>query len=121
MIDAVRIADQRIGETGEVDEAVPIGIVASEPGHLEAEHEADTGKRDFGRQTLEAGAYNGAGAGDAEILVDDNDAIVRPAKLARLGCKRVLSVGRSAIVLDLGGTSTGADRRWPVGRDGWLC
>ena len=31
MIDAVGIADQRVGEPGEVDEAVPVGIVASEP------------------------------------------------------------------------------------------
>ncbi len=31
MIDAVGIADQRVGEPAEVDEAVPVGIVASEP------------------------------------------------------------------------------------------
>jgi hypothetical protein len=42
MIDAVGIADQRVGEAGEIDEPVPISVVASEPRHLEAEHETDT-------------------------------------------------------------------------------
>jgi hypothetical protein len=33
-LDAVGIADERVGETAEVDQAVPIGIVAGEGGRL---------------------------------------------------------------------------------------
>jgi hypothetical protein len=35
VIDAVSVADQRVGEAGEIDETVPVGVVASEPRHLE--------------------------------------------------------------------------------------
>src|SRR5262245_65322700 len=37
MIDAVGIPDQRVGEASEVDEAVPIGIVARKARQLETE------------------------------------------------------------------------------------
>ena len=43
VIDAVTIANQRVGETGEIDEPVPVGVVAGKPRHLEAEHEANAG------------------------------------------------------------------------------
>ncbi len=43
MIDA--IADERVGETAEIEQAVPIGIVAREAGHFESEHDADMSKR----------------------------------------------------------------------------
>ena len=119
MIDAVAIADQRVGEPGKIDEAVPIGIVAGKPRHLETEHETDAGERNLGGEPREAGARDRAGAGEAEVLVDDDDAILGPAELARLGGKRILPFGRLAIVLDLARRSTGADRRSPGARDGW--
>src|SRR5271166_6862625 len=44
-----------------------------------------------------------AGAGEPEVLIDDDDAIGGPAEFTGLGGKRILSIGRLAIVLDLGG------------------
>jgi hypothetical protein len=54
MIDAVSITDQRVSETAQIDEAVPIGIVAGEARNFEAKHEADMSERDFGREPREA-------------------------------------------------------------------
>ena len=34
VIDAIGVADQRVGETGEINEAVPVGVVAGEARHL---------------------------------------------------------------------------------------
>src|SRR5258707_9458984 len=48
MIDAICLADQRVGEAAEVDEAVPIGVVARQARDLESEHEADVGECDLG-------------------------------------------------------------------------
>ena len=48
MIDAVGVADQRIGEAAQLDEAMPIGVVARQARDLEPEHEADVSERDFG-------------------------------------------------------------------------
>src|SRR5262245_45211679 len=81
MIDAVGIPDQRVGETGEVDEAVPIGVVAGEPRHLETEHEPNMGERNLSSETREAGSCNRTGAGKAEVLVDDENAILGPAEI----------------------------------------
>jgi hypothetical protein len=103
MIDAICIADQRVGEAAEVDEAVPIGVVARQARDLESEHEADVGECDFGGEAGEARSRNKAGTGEPEILIDDDDAIIGPAKFTGFGGKRILSIGRLAIVLDLGG------------------
>jgi hypothetical protein len=34
MIDTIGVADQRVGETGQIDEAVPIGVVARQARNL---------------------------------------------------------------------------------------
>lgn len=104
MIEAIGIPDQRVGEAGEVDQAIPFGIVARQARDFETEHEADTGERHFGGKPGEAGAGHGAGAGKAEVLIDDDDPLVRPTEVARLAGERVLTLGRFAIVLDLGST-----------------
>ena len=41
MIDAVGIADQGVGEAAEIEQAIPIGVVAREARDFEAEHDAD--------------------------------------------------------------------------------
>jgi hypothetical protein len=104
VIEAIGIADQRVGEPGEVDQAIPFGIVARQARNFEAEHEADTGERHLGGKPGEAGAGHGAGAGKAKILIDDDDPLLGPAERADLAGQRVLPLGRFAIVLDLGGT-----------------
>ena len=121
MIDAVGVPDQRIGEAAQLDEAMPIGVVARQARDLEPEHEADVGERDFGGQPGEPRSRDKAGAGEPEILIDDDDAIGGPAELPGLGRERILSIGRLAIVLDLcgGGLAQVDDRltRKMVGRD----
>jgi hypothetical protein len=103
VIEAIGIADQRFGEPGKVDEAIPFGIVARQARHFEAEHEADMGERHLGDKPGEAGAGRGAGAGKTKILIDDGDPLIRPAERAGRAGERVLPLGRFAIVLDLGG------------------
>ena len=93
MIDAVSITDQRVSEPGEIDEAVPVGIVPSQPGHFEAEHETDAGKCHFGGEAGEARSCDGAGAGEPEVLIDDDDTIFGPANLTSFRGERVLPIG----------------------------
>jgi hypothetical protein len=102
MIETIGIADQRVSETGEIDEAIPFGIVACQTRDFEAEHKAHPRQCHFGDQSGEAGAGRGTGAGKTEILVDD-DPFGGPTKLAGLVGERVLLVGRFAVVLDLSG------------------
>src|ERR1700740_2527083 len=103
MIDAIAIADQRVGDTAEIEQAVPIGIVAREAGHFEAEHDADMSERDFCGEMGEAAALDDAVAGQAEVFVDHDDLLRRPAKRGCLRDQSILTLRGFAIVLDLSG------------------
>src|SRR5262249_41468357 len=50
MIDAVSIADEGIGEAAEIEQAIPVSVVACETGDFEAEHDTDVAEGDFGGQ-----------------------------------------------------------------------
>jgi hypothetical protein len=54
MIDAIGIANERVLETGEIDEPVPVGVIASEPRYLETEHKTDACEGHFGGETGKA-------------------------------------------------------------------
>ena len=103
MIEAVSIADESVGETSQINEAMPIGVVAGEPRCFKAEHEADVGERHFGGEPGKSGTGDGAGPREAKILINDKDALIRPTEFARLAGQGVLALRRLSIVLDLGG------------------
>ena len=104
MIDAVGIADEGIGEAAQIEQAIPIGIVAGEPRDFEAEHKTDVAERDLCGEPCEAAALDMACAGNTEVLVDDDDELGWPSKLGRFGDQSVLTLCRFAIVLDLSGS-----------------
>src|SRR5262249_53495174 len=102
-IEAVAIALQRVGEAGEIDEAIPFGIVAGQARDFQTEHEADTGERDLCSEPCKAGAGRGSAARQTQIFINDDDPFGGPAELAGLAGERVLPLSRFAIVLDLRG------------------
>jgi hypothetical protein len=55
-------------------------IVARQARDLEPKHEADMGERDFGSEPGETRSRDKAGAGEPEVLIDDDDAIGGPAE-----------------------------------------
>ena len=54
VIDPVRIADQRLGQAAQVDEPIPVGIVAGQSGHPQAQHQTDVSEGDLGGQPRKA-------------------------------------------------------------------
>jgi len=101
MIDAVSIADQRVGKSGQIDQSVPFGIIAREPRDFETKHETHVGKRHLGGEAGKARTRHRARTGKAKILVNDHDAFIGPAEVARFVRQRILPVRRFAVVLDL--------------------
>src|SRR5262245_33423343 len=81
VIDAVGVSDQCVGQSGEINEAVPIGIVASEARNLEPKNKPDAGECDLSGEACKAGACDRTGARETKVLVDDDDAFIRPAEL----------------------------------------
>ena len=104
MIDPVCIAYESLADACKVDEAVPVGVVTGKARYLEAEHETDTAERDFGDEAGKPRSNDRAGPGEAEVLVDDYDSLVGPAKLAGLDCQGVLAVRRFPVMFYLIGT-----------------
>src|SRR5215213_3842643 len=62
---------------------MPVAVQPRQTRHLRDQHEADLAQSDRGDQALEARAHVAAGAGQAEILVNDLDPRRRPAHLLR--------------------------------------
>jgi hypothetical protein len=101
VIDTVGITDERVGEAAEIEQAIPVGVVAGEAGDLETEYDPDVSKRDFRREPREAAALDDAGAGKPEVFVDDDDLLCRPAERSCLGGQGILALCGLAIMLDL--------------------
>src|SRR5512132_2650570 len=101
VIDAVGIADERVGEAAEIEQAIPVGIVAGEAGDLETEHDPDMSKRDFRGEPREAAAFDDAGARKPEVFVDDDDLLRQPAERGCPGGQGILALCGLAVVLDL--------------------
>ncbi|GGI27796.1 hypothetical protein GCM10010987_46190 [Bradyrhizobium guangdongense] len=93
MIDAVGIADQRVGKSGQINQAVPFGVIAREPRDFETEHQAHARERHFGGEAGKARTRHRAQTGEAKILVDNDDAFIGPAEVTRFAGKRILPVG----------------------------
>ena len=99
MIKPISIADQGIGHATEVEQAIPVGIIARQTGDFQTQNHPDMTQGDFGGQLDKAGTLCRTGAGKAEILVDDDDLIARPAERYGAVDQRVLTSGRLPVVL----------------------
>jgi hypothetical protein len=53
MIDAILIADQGVGQSAEIQQAVPLGVVACKSRDFDGEDESHAAKGDFGSHDLE--------------------------------------------------------------------
>jgi len=67
-------------QSAQVDQAAPVGVVASQAGDLKCEHEAGATESDIGGRAAEAVAVVDGLAGEAEVLVDDGDVVWVPAQ-----------------------------------------
>lgn len=90
MVDAVGVGDEGIDHAAQVEQPIPVAIVAGQPRGLQPEHDADPSQADLGDQPLKAGP-RGAGTAHAKVVVDHHDLLADPAKLGRPLRQRVLT------------------------------
>ena len=74
MIDTIGVADQGVGHAAQVEQSIPVGVVAGKARDLEPEHDPDVAKTDLRGQAGEATPVAGSGTRKAEILVDHDHA-----------------------------------------------
>src|SRR5258707_14377808 len=101
MIDPVSIANERVGDSAQVEQPIPIGVVASQARDFKPKTHVDTTERYFGCQVREAGAFGQAGTGDAEVLVDDRYILAVPSQfygaLGQLNARAIRDDARSVM------------------------
>jgi hypothetical protein len=59
VIDAIVIADERIGDAAQFQQAIPIGIVSRQAGDFQSEHDAYMGQCDFTGEAGKPGGFVG--------------------------------------------------------------
>ena len=93
IIQAVLVADQRRGHGADLQQPVPVGVVAGQPGYLQAQHDPGAAHADLGDQTLKSLPIGGRGSRLALIGVDGDDPLDFPAQRDRLLPQRILAGG----------------------------
>src|ERR1017187_4540444 len=101
IVDTVFIEDQRLRESGQLQQPMPVGVVASKSRHLEAKHDAGTPESDFADQLLETIPVVSMRAGDACIAVDRVDTLYGPAKRHGAFAQTVLALATLGVLKDL--------------------
>src|ERR1019366_4661288 len=103
MINAARIADERVGDATQVEQTIPVGVVACEARDFQSQHETAVTQGHLRRHTSEARTIGKTGAGHAQIFVNHFNLIARPAELDRAVCQSMLTCRRFTIVFHLRG------------------
>ena len=70
MVDAVGVGDQGVGHPGQVQQPIPVGVVAGQPRNLQRQHDSHLSEPDLGGQLGEPGPARGTGTADAEVVID---------------------------------------------------
>ena len=101
MVETVAVSDQRVGHAAEIEQAIPVGIVARHAGDFQAEHDADVAEGHFRGQACEAGALGESGARHPQVFVNDDHLFFGPTQLAGFLDQSILASGGFAVVFDL--------------------
>jgi len=101
VIQAVFVADQRAGHGAQLEQLVPVGGVAGQPGAFQAEHDPGPPQGHLGDHLLEPFPVGGGGAGVALVDVDHGDLVTGPAQADRLAAQVVLADRGLGVVDDL--------------------
>lgn len=82
-------------------ELIPVLATPRQPRHPDAEDQPDMIERHFAEQTLKTSAPFRGRAGDAQVVINDQDALARPTQTLGGVGEAVLQLGRFVIVLHL--------------------
>ena len=95
VIEAVAVGDERVGHRAQVEQLIPVGVVAGEARHLDPQDDADLPEADVGDEVLEALPSARLGTRTAEIVIDDDHLARRPSE--NLGTRRKLVLALEAL------------------------
>src|SRR3954465_13270364 len=101
IVEAFAIGNERPKQGAQLEQLMPVAVVACEPGGVEADDQARVAEPDLGDELLETSSFDAPRTGLAEILVDDVDPLARPAEPDGAVDQAVLKLGALVMVPDL--------------------
>ena len=120
MVNPVAVAHQSVRDAAEIEEAIPVGIVARHPGDFQTEHNAGVAECDFCGQACEPRTFGESRARHSQVFVNEDHLFFRPTQLAGFLDQRILPSGGFAVVLDLCGAGlTNVDEGRALGMTGF--
>src|SRR3954452_8685529 len=78
----VELGEEHTEDRAQLQQLVPVAVVARQPRGIQAEHEASLAQADLGDQPLEALARRARCARLAQVIVDHRNPLARPAETA---------------------------------------
>src|SRR6266542_2452241 len=112
MIEAIGIGDERIDETTQVEQVVPITIVAGHARDFAGYDDADVAQSHLGDESIESDAsYASTAPTYSKVFIDDHDLRWRPAQLGGPLHQAILQALALLVMQDLAGRGlTNVDR-----------
>ena len=101
VVNPVAIGDQAVVIAAQVEQRVPVGAVARQPGDFPRQDQTDLAQRDAADQVGEALAVRRTPGGEAEVGVDHLDIALIPAQLDGALAQGVLQAGALLVGQDL--------------------
>src|SRR3954463_5514155 len=101
IIEALAIGQDHAEQRAQFEQLMPIAVIARQPRGIQAEHQPGIAEPDLGDQPLEAVSLGTRRPRLAEILVDDKDALARPAEPDGAVDQAILQRGAFLVLADL--------------------
>ena len=103
MIEAVQIADERVGDATQLEESIPFGVVACDARGFQTEDDAHLAHGHFMGHMGKTVASDEARAGVSQVFIDHLDLRFGPAQQRGALAQLVLPLGRLTVEKHLGG------------------
>jgi hypothetical protein len=101
IIDPIGVGNKRIEQRADLQKLMPIAARSGQPRHLNPENQPDIAEADFRHQSLKTKPPLDAGTGTAQIVIDHDNSLPRPAEMERPIDQRILQPCRFLVTLDL--------------------
>ena len=98
VVEALAVADDDAEHRAQLQQLVPVAVVAGQARGVQAQHQAGLAQPDLGDQALEPAALRGGRPRLAEVVVDHRDPLARPAQ-ARGAVHQAILQLRALLVL----------------------
>ena len=98
-----KAAPGSVGHAAQIEQAIPVSIVARYTGDFQSQHDSHVAESHFGCHARESRTLGPTGTGQTKIFINDDYLVFGPAQLTGFVEQRILARGRLPVVLDLRG------------------